>query len=140
MSIAAVLAPVFVQIALTFALLIWMARARTGAVMRREVRVSDIVLGQPAWPARITQIGNCYHNQLQLPVLFYVLAGFAIVTKKDDLLFVVTAWLFVLLRIAHAYVHTGSNNLRRRFNIFAGGLLVLAVMWAWFAVRITAGI
>ena len=140
MSIPAVLAPVFVQIALTFLLLFWMARARVGAVMRRDVKVAEVVLGQPGWPPRITQIGNSFHNQLQLPVLFYVLVGLAIAVKKDDLLFVVMEWLFVLLRIAHAYVHTGTNNLRHRFNIFAAGVCVLAAMWVIFAARISAGI
>ena len=140
MSIPAVLAPVFVQIALTFLLLVWMGRARVGAVMRREVKAPEIVLGQPAWPPRITLIGNCCHNQLQVPVMFYVLVGFAIVTKKDDLLFVILAWLFVLLRVAHAYVHTGTNNMRHRFNIFGAGVFVLAAMWVIFATRILAGI
>ena len=33
----------------------------------------DIALGQPDWPERPTQFGNAFHNQFELPVLFYVL-------------------------------------------------------------------
>ena len=47
-----ILLPVFVQVALTFALLFWMASARTRAVRRGETKIRDIALGQPAWPAR----------------------------------------------------------------------------------------
>ena len=136
MSVAAVLAPVFVQIALTFALLVWMGRARVGTVRRREVRVADVVLGQPNFPPRVTQIGNSFHNQLQLPPLFYALTALAMLTKQADLLFVVMAWIFVLTRLAHAYVHTGSNDIGVRFNLFSAGVLVLGLMWAVFAARI----
>ena len=44
------------------------------------------------------------------------------------------AWLFVLARIAHAYVHTTSNHVPTRFNVFAVGMLVLLSMWIIFAV------
>ena len=55
------------------------------------------------------------------------------ITKQADLLFVVMAWIFVLLRLAHAYVHTTSNHVPTRFKVFAVGMLVLLVMWIIFA-------
>jgi hypothetical protein len=136
MTIQMVLLPVFVQVALTFALLIWMARARTSSVSRGETRIRDIALRQPAWPAQATQISNCYDSQFQLPVLFYVLVILAWVTRQADLVFVVTAWIFVLARLAHAYIHTTSNHVPTRFWVFAVGMLVLLLMWIIFAVRI----
>jgi len=136
MNIQMVLLPVFVQVALTFALLFWMASARTRSVVRGETKIRDTALGQPAWPEQPTKISNCFNSQLQLPVLFYVLVIFALMTKLADLLFVVMAWLFVLLRIAHAYIHTTSNHVPTRFKVFAAGMLVLLVMWIIFAVRV----
>ena len=62
MSIQMVLLPVFVLVGLTFALLLWMASARTRALTGREVSLQDIALGQPNWPERPTQIGNCFSN------------------------------------------------------------------------------
>jgi len=50
--------------------------------------------------------------------------------------YVVMAWLFVLLRVAHAYVHTTSNYVPTRFRIFAASVFVLLIMWIIFAVRI----
>ena len=49
------------------------------------------------------------------------------------------AWLFVLSRLVHAYIHTGTNYISHRFNTFAVGVVVLLAMWAIFAVRILAG-
>jgi hypothetical protein len=136
MTIQMVLLPVFVQVALTFALLLWMARERTSSVSRGETRIRDIALRQPAWPEQATKISNCYDSQLQLPLLFYVLVILAWVTRQADLLFVVMAWIFVLARLAHAYVHTTSNHVPTRFWVFAVGMLVLLLMWIIFAVRI----
>jgi hypothetical protein len=139
MSIQAVLLPLFVEVALTFVLMFWMAGARFAAVRRGDVRPRDVALGESNWPKQETQIANAYHNQLQLPVLFYVLTILAIVTRHADLLFVVLAWIFVVLRLAHAYVHVTSNRLGRRFAVFAAGAVVLVVMWAIFILRILVG-
>ena len=54
MSIQMVLLPVFVQIGLTFALLLSMVSVRTRALKGREVSLRDIALGQPNWPTRAT--------------------------------------------------------------------------------------
>jgi hypothetical protein len=46
------------------------------------------------------------------------------------------AWIFVLSRLAHACVHTTSNHVPTRFNIFSLGVIVLLIMWIIFVVRI----
>jgi hypothetical protein len=84
----------------------------------------------------VTQIGNCYDSQFQLPLLFYVVVILAWVTRTADTLFVVLEWLFVLLRLAHAYVHTTSNHVPTRFKVFAAGMFVLIAMWILLAVKI----
>jgi hypothetical protein len=137
MSLQAVLAPLFVQMALTFALLSWLAILRTRA-LGNEVKSRDIALGQKAWPERILQVGNCFQNQLELPVLFYLLVILAIITRKGDLLFVVLSWLFVASRFVHAFIHTGSNVVRLRGSIYGAGMLVLMVMWVIVAIRVLA--
>ncbi len=140
MSIQFVLLPLFVEVALTFALLFWMARSRVAAVKSKQVKMADIALGQLNWPPRVQQISNSYHSQFQLPVLFYVLTLLAIATHKADLLFVVMAWLFVLSRLVHAYIHTSTNHVPHRFNAFATGVFILLAMWIVFAVRILLGL
>ncbi|HYY83794.1 MAG TPA: MAPEG family protein [Beijerinckiaceae bacterium] len=140
MTVPAVLLPVFVQVGLTFFLLFWMGAVRLRALKGREVRLGDIALRQPAWPERPTQISNAYDSQFQLPVLFYALVPLALITRKADLLFVVLSWIFVATRLAHAAIHTTSNNVQQRFMAFLAGAVVLLIMWIVFAAHILLGI
>jgi hypothetical protein len=140
MTLQMQLLPLFVQVGLTFVLMFWMAGMRTSAIRRGDVKMRDIALGQPAWPERETKAANAYHNQFQLPVLFYVLTILAIIGRKADLLFVIMAWIFVISRIVHVAVHTGSNYVPHRFYVFALGAIVLLIMWIIFAVRVLLGL
>jgi len=139
MTLQAVLAPLFVQVALTFGLLFWLAPLRVGALRRNEVAAREIALGEKAWPPRLQKIANSLDNQFQLPVLFYVLVILAILARKTDLLFVIMSWLFVISRYVHAFVHTGSNDVRVRGPIYGIGLIILVLMWIIFAVRVLLG-
>jgi hypothetical protein len=136
MSLPAVLAPLFVQVALTFVLLVWLAYQRVTLIGSGVVKRKDIALREPNWPPRTLQIQNSVSNQLEVPVLFYVLTILAIVTRHADLLFVVLAWVFVLLRLVHASIHVTNNDVRRRGLTFIAATTVLMVMWAIFMLRI----
>ena len=113
MSIQAVLLPLFVEVALTFVLLYWMAYQRTSALNAGEINARDVDLRQPNWPPRMAQVANAFQNQLELPVLFYVLTVLSLMTRHADLLFVVLAWIFVVCRLLHAYIHVTSNDNRK---------------------------
>jgi len=140
MSVATILLPLFVQVALTFVVLFMTARSRIAAYKARQVNVAEVAVNPTAWPVHVQQIANCYNNQFQLPVLFYVLTILAMVTRHADVIFVVLAWLFVISRIVHAYIHCTSNYMRHRFNAFAVGFFILLAMWAIFAVEILLGL
>jgi hypothetical protein len=140
MPIQFVLLPLFVEVALTFVLFFWMAYYRVTLLNKREVHPRDVALREPNWPPHVLQVANAAHNQLEIPVLFYVLTILAVITHHADFLFVVLAWIFVLLRIAHAYIHVTSNRISVRGPVFGLGLLVLMVMWLIFIVRILAGL
>ena len=133
-----ILAPVFVQVALTFILAVAMASSRLHAVRTRVVRPSEIALRQPAWPRRILQLSNCYHNQLESPLLFYAVVAFAMITAQTDLIFVVLSWLYVLARIIHAAIHVTTNHLLHRFVAFGASIVFLFALWAYFAVSLMA--
>ena len=136
MSVTSLLLPVFVQVGLTFALMVWMAKERRQALLTGQVKPRDVSLRQPNWPLRATQIANCFHNQLELPMLFYVLVAFILITRTNDIIFVVLAWVFVIARLFHAYVHTGSNVVDTRAKAIAVAAIALIAMWVIFAVRI----
>ena len=71
MSVQWVLLPVFVLVGLTFALLFGMAASRTR--------------GSKAGGGGNDQFGDCFSNQFELPVLFYVLIALALLIRLSKL-------------------------------------------------------
>jgi hypothetical protein len=140
MSIQAILLPLFVEAALTLVLLMWLATVRRGDIRSGAARPAQIALREPNWPTRTQQIAYCFSNQFELPVLFYVLTILEIITRHADLVFVALAWIFVIARLAQAYVHTTSNRVMWRGSIYVVGALVLIAMWIIFMVRILLGL
>lgn len=140
MTLPMILAPLFVEVILTFILIFWLATLRAPAFSRGTVRAEDVDLRQPNWPRQTMQVSYSFSNQFELPVLFYVLTILAIITKHADVLFVVLAWIFVLSRVAHATIHVTSNNLKQRGPFFGVGCFVLAIMWLIFIVKIMLGL
>ncbi|GLK76113.1 hypothetical protein GCM10008171_13670 [Methylopila jiangsuensis] len=136
MSIAAILSPVFALVALAFGLLVWMGVARWGAVKAGEVRPTGGSTRAIPWPKKAQAVSDAFHNQLELPQLFYLLVALALITRAADLMFVLMSWLFVATRYAHAFVHTGSNEVRLRFPLFLAGAVILIAMWLLFALRV----
>jgi len=131
-----VLLPVFAQIGLIFFLLFWMAVSRGQAISGGAVKPKDISLRQQNWPARVTQIGNCFANQFEIPVLFYVLIALAMPLRHADLIIVMLSWVFVVTRFAHAGIFVTSNELRARSLAWFAGALVVLAMWIYFALKI----
>jgi len=136
MGAAQVLGPVFVQVALTFVLFLWMGRLRFSDVKSGGVMPADIVLGQPNWSTKTTQVMNAFRNQFELPVLFYLVAVLALFTARAGATLIVLAWIFVVLRLLHALIHVTTNNLRRRGLLYAAGGFVLIAMWIDYFVEL----
>ena len=136
MNLAAVFAPVFVQVTLTFLLLFYMGYARYGAINRKEVVFNEAALGQSRWPPRVQQISNAFHNQLEIPIFFYALVAFALIADRTGAFFVALSWLFVLSRLAHAFIHVTSNNVRYRGPAYLVGVVILMAMWVSFALSV----
>jgi len=127
----AILYPVFVQVLLVVVVgaLLAAARARAVRSMDRQRGNPDLAMGRVEWPDDATKRANNYRNQFELPMLFYAVVAFALITKGADSLMIILAWLFVLTRIAHAAVHIGPNKVRWRSPAFTLGFLIVAVMW-----------
>jgi len=139
MSLQAVLSPLFVEVILTFVLLLWMGALRQGDYRSGAVRAQDIALRQPNWPTRTMQAAYSFSNQFELPALFYVLTILEWVTRHAGYLFVILAWIFVVCRLLQAYVHVTSNNVRLRGAFYAVGAVVLMAMWIIYMIEVYSG-
>ena len=138
MPVQDVLLPLFVEVTLTFVLWIWMGALRTRDFSSEAVRPQEIALREPKWPPRTTQVANSFSNQFELPVLFYVLTILAYVTHKAGFAFLVLAWIFVIFRLLHAYVHVTSNVVRLRGSLYGVAAAALLVNWLIYIVEVLA--
>lgn len=131
--------PVLVQVALTFVVMGLMGRARARSIGKRRQSLQDVSLAGPSdWTEEAQQCANSYHNQFQLPVLFYVICVLLLITAMVDVVFLILAWLFVASRLAHAAIHCSTNIVSQRFTAFVVGAGFLVAMWIVFAVRLIA--
>jgi hypothetical protein len=137
-SLATVLLPLFVEVILTFALLFAAGALRSGDLRAGTVKPENVGLRELNWPRRTAQVSNAYDNQTELPTLFYVLTVLAYFTHHTGLLFVMLAWVFVVFRLLHAYVHITSNIPNLRGALFGLGSTVLAIMWVIFIIQVLA--
>jgi hypothetical protein len=138
MSLQSVLLPLFVEVILTIVLMLRMGALRGRDFRTGAVKPQAVALREPNWPERTAQAANSFSNQFELPVLFYVLTILEWVTRHAGLLFVVLAWVFVILRVVHAYVHVTSNILLRG-AVYSAGAVVLVVMWLIYIVQVMTG-
>lgn len=124
-----VLLAVLVQVALTIWAIVAMGLARVRALKLRQVAIGDIALSTDAYSDDIKKLQNNVRNQFETPVLFYVAAVLALAMDAATPLVAGLSGLFVLSRLVHRRIHTGSNRLQHRFNAFLAGLVVLALLW-----------
>lgn len=78
-------------------------------------------------PDAVNYPANNLKNLFELPVLFYALCLYLYVTASVDTINVVAAWLFVLFRAMHSYVHCTSMRVMNRFRLY-----MLASIALWF--------
>ena len=80
-------------------------------------------------PASINNSSNNLKNLFELPVVFYVLCAFLLLSKKVDEVFLYSAWAFVGLRAIHSLIHCTVNIVNFRFTAYFLSSLIL-----WFMV------
>jgi len=129
------LLPVFAQVALTVYVLTRMGQGRVRAVRSGQVKRSEVD-DKSAYSETVQKFANNYVSQFELPVLFYLVLLFVLVTGLVDGVLIGLAWAFVVSRLVHSLVHTGTNRVATRFKVFVAGLIFLVGMWAWFGLRL----
>lgn len=130
------LLPAFVHVALVIYLLTRTGYGRVRAVRTGRLKLHEIDNNKSGHPEAVRNFANNYQNQFELPVLFYVVVAFAMITGLVDSVLIALAWVFVALRLLHSFVQTGKNDIALRFKVFLAGLIGLAGMWAWFGLRL----
>ncbi|MBB3314852.1 hypothetical protein FHT77_000694 [Rhizobium sp. BK181] len=125
--------PIIAHVALVYLLYMLLGYRRRQLVQAGKVRRSNYRENRDEPPEGLV-VKNCLANQFELPVLFYACCVLLYITEADNLVAVVLAWTFVVLRYLHAFVHVTSNDLRYRSPLFGAAYVVLGAMWVWLAI------
>jgi hypothetical protein len=128
MSYSHIFWPVLAQVFLTLAMFIVLGARKARAVKAGQVNRQQAALDSRVWPEDVVKVSNNIANQFEVPVLFYVLCLVLYNINAAGTVAVVLAWLFVVSRYAHAYVHVGSNYVPVRMRLFMVGCVVLLAM------------
>ncbi len=131
--------PMFAMVLLSFTVLVTLFRRRTQLVRAGDMsgvyyysfNTGDL---EPASAANATRH---FSNLLETPVLFYVGATLVMVTNMTNGLFVLLAWLYVMARLFHAYVHMGRNRLRPRIAAYFVSWVILLLIWFFLVVALS---
>jgi len=77
-----------------------------------------------------TRCSDNFQNLFEMPVMFYVACLGMYFTHTVGTAVLVLAWVYVLLRYAHSWVHCGPNKVMLRFRFFAMSFFALVAIWA----------
>ena len=120
--------PVLVMVLLTLLIYVRLIKVKIREMRAGKVDMARRGLHEDAWGEAVLQINNNIRNQFELPVLFYVVCGVLWALEAVGILALVAAWLFVISRVAHAWVHLTSNYIPNRRRFFTAGWWILAFM------------
>ncbi len=138
-SQALILIPVFVQVLLTLFVLVLLFVERVRSMKERRQRPDDVALAAPTdWSEQAQKLRNNYGNLLELPMLFYVVALFALSLRLVDVWMLGLAVAFVLSRIVHTFIHIGQNSVLPRFYAVLVSMILVGAMWVLLMWRVAA--
>jgi hypothetical protein len=133
----AILFPMFALFLLTLTVMLRLAFLRFFAVKSGVVSPGYYRLFQGGVePDRLAAYSRHYINLHEAPMLFYVISLVIFITGMSSFPLVMLAWLYVVLRCIHSWVHLRSNHLLYRFRLFAMSTLVLATIWGLVFVKL----
>lgn len=101
------------------------ASVKKGSVKAKYYRLME---GQDV-PEIITKTTRNFNNQFEVPVLFYVICTLYISLNIDSVVAIILAWVFVVLRYVHSYIHLTYNHILHRMTMFWLAFLCVIAMW-----------
>lgn len=75
-------------------------------------------------------------NLFETPLLFYIGCMLILLTQQVNATVVGLAWLYVLCRYLHSYIHLTSNIVIWRLRIFALSLVVIVALWTVLGIQL----
>ncbi|WP_337841030.1 MAPEG family protein [Rheinheimera sp.] len=128
---------VLVQVLLTLAVMVLMGRRRFAAARNKEFPLQAFrTMNLTGANEGVITASRNFDNQFQLPVLYFAAVALTLPAGLAEWPLVLLGWSFVLSRLAHCLVHTGSNNVRLRFSLYLLGAVFLLLYWLRLSVLV----
>jgi hypothetical protein len=131
-----ILWPTFALVAVIFAVWLTLFVRRFRHIKRNPPRAEDFATGANAmrYFEPVEMPANNLRNLFEMPVLYFALVTLLLITHHANYIQVVLAWIFVVLRALHSFIHVGPNKVMPRFMVYLASCIVLSVMWVGFAI------
>ena len=114
-------------------LLVVLVSMRLGALRMRDFTVRRLRLqsyalreGRAPLTDAAERASDHYQNQFEMPVMFITACLLVHLAGLTDTPYVVSAWLYVALRVVHTAIHLTYNRVHHRFLVFLASFTPLA--------------
>lgn len=128
MNAELILIPIAIHALVTLALYFPMSNARRRSVADKTVRGSVYKLNDGE-PPESRQFTNAIRNQNEVGVLFFAACLTAFVSGHANGVVIALAWIFLIAKCVHLWVHVTTNELRHRRPIFMIVFFSLIALW-----------
>ena len=135
-----ILWPTFALVALIFTVWLVMFVQRYRHIQASPPKAEDFATGAAAmrYFEPIEMAANNLRNLFEMPVLYFALVPLLMITRQASLAQIVLAWLFVIARAIHSFIHVGPNTVQQRARAYIVSTAVLLAMWIGFFIDMVA--
>lgn len=135
-----ILWPTFALVALIFVVWFTLFIQRFAHMKRNPPTAESFADGEAAqrYFRPVEMPANNLANLFEMPVLYFALVPLLIGTNHANLTQVTLAWIFVILRMVHSFIHIGPKKVQPRFMVYLASVAVLMAMWIGFFVDMVA--
>lgn len=132
--------PMFVMVLFTFSIGFYLLGLRINEVKQKQISVNyfRVKSGAREPSARSQQADKHFSNLFEVPLLFYVTCLLVMTLNYQNSLLEICAWVFVVTRLIHGYIHLTYNNVLHRMLAFFAGVICILIMWVVVAAHMAA--
>jgi len=123
--------PLLAMMLLTFLVWLVMFVRRISFMSANKVDAQEMVTPadtERLLPAHVQAPANNLRNLVELPVVFYAQCLYLTVFTQVDGFYVICAWVFVVFRYLHSFVHCTYNKVMHRFLLYLVSSVALWVI------------
>jgi len=138
----AILWPTFALVALVFAVWFCLFVQRMKHIRSNPPRREDFATGDAAmrYFEPVEMPANNLRNLFEMPVLYFALVPLLMLTHHAGHIQVLLAWVYVILRAIHSFIHIGPKKIQPRFMVYLASCAALSAMWIGFFIDMVAAV